>query len=78
MKKSRLNAVIILTCSLALGEGVRAQDVSKIAANVPYEFVAGAATLPAGTCVVGVVSAGAPLGLGSPEERSSHFGFPWN
>lgn len=64
MKKSYLNVALTLTCLLGLGAGVRAQDVSKIVANVPFEFVAGGATLPAGTYAVGGgVSPEAPLGL---------------
>jgi hypothetical protein len=64
MKKSYLNVVLTLTCLLGWAEGVRAQDVSKIVANVPFEFVAGGATLPAGTYAVGGgVSPEAPLGL---------------
>jgi hypothetical protein len=48
MKRSYLT-VLTLTCLLASTEGVRAQAVSRIVANVPFESAAGGATLPAGT-----------------------------
>jgi hypothetical protein len=64
MNKTYLNVALTLTCLLGFGAGVRAQDVSKIVTNVPFEFVAGGATLPAGTYAVGGgVSPEAPLGL---------------
>ena len=49
MKKSYLAAVLTLTCMLGLGITARAQDVDKVAVKVPFEFVAGGQTLPAGT-----------------------------
>ena len=64
MKKSYLNLALSLTCLLGLGEGARAQDASKIVTNVPFEFVAGNATFPAGIYTVGGgLSPEAPLGL---------------
>ena len=49
MKKSLLTVVLTLTCLLGLGISARAQDVDKVAVKVPFEFVAGGQTLPAGT-----------------------------
>jgi hypothetical protein len=49
MKKSHLAVVLTLTCLLGLGISARAQDVDKVAVKVPFEFVAGGQTLPAGT-----------------------------
>ena len=56
MKKSSLSVVLTLTCLLGLGVGARAQDVNKIVSNVPFEFVAGGVTLPAGTYTLGGLS----------------------
>lgn len=56
MKKSYLTAVLTLTCLLGLGVSARAQDTEGVRVNVPFEFVAGGATLPAGTYTVGRLS----------------------
>jgi hypothetical protein len=56
MKKSYFIAVLALTCLLGLGGSSRAQDPSRIVVHVPFDFVAGGATLPAGTYSVGRVS----------------------
>lgn len=69
MKKSYLTAVLTLTCLLGSGITARAQDTEGVRVNVPFEFVAGGATLPAGTYTVGRLSVGsspeiAILGLG--------------
>jgi hypothetical protein len=49
MKKSYLSVVLTLTCLFGLGISARAQDAGKIAVNVPFDYVAGGETLPAGT-----------------------------
>jgi len=49
MKKSFSAVVLTLTCLLGLGLSARAQDVDKVVVSVPFEFVAGGQTLPAGT-----------------------------
>ena len=56
MKKSYLSIALTLSCMLGLGISARAQDVDKLAVNVPFEFVAGGETLPAGTYSVSRVS----------------------
>src|SRR5712692_3852791 len=56
MKKSYSAVVLTLTCLLGLGISARAQGVDKVAVNVPFEFVAGGQTLPAGTYTVSRVS----------------------
>ncbi len=56
MKKSYFAIVLTLTCLLGLGISARAQDVDKVAVNVPFEFVAGGVTLPAGKYSVSHVS----------------------
>jgi hypothetical protein len=48
MKKSYLIAVLMLTCLLGVGVSARAQDADGVAVSVPFEFVAGDVTLPAG------------------------------
>jgi hypothetical protein len=56
MKKSHSAVLLTLTCLLGLGISARAQDADKVAVNVPFEFVAGGQTLPAGTYSVSRVS----------------------
>jgi hypothetical protein len=56
MKRSFLTVVLTLTCLLGLGISARAQDIDKVAANVPFDFVAGGQTLPAGTYSVSRIS----------------------
>ena len=48
MKKSYLIAVCMLTCLLGIGVSARAQSADAVIVSVPFEFVAGGATLPAG------------------------------
>ena len=48
MNKSYLAAVLIVTCILGLGISARAQDADGVTVTVPFEFVAGSVTLPAG------------------------------
>jgi hypothetical protein len=56
MKVSYFTAVLTLTWLLGLGISARAQDTEGVRVNVPFEFVAGGTTLPAGTYTVGRVS----------------------
>jgi hypothetical protein len=63
MKKSQLAAVLTLTSLLGLGTSARAQELNKVAVKVPFEFVAGGQTLPAGTYSVDRVSSGDPQSL---------------
>src|SRR5579863_6621903 len=48
MKKSCLMAVLMLMCLLGVGVSARAQDADAVVVSVPFAFVAGGATLPAG------------------------------
>jgi hypothetical protein len=64
MKKSYLTAVLMLTCLLGLGVSARAQDADAVVASVPFEFVAGGATLPAGEYTVSRVNPGVNQELG--------------
>jgi hypothetical protein len=63
MKKSYLTAVLTLTCLLGLGISARAQDAEGVRVTIPFEFVAGGATLPAGTYTVGRLSLEAFSGI---------------
>ena len=63
MNKSYLTAVLTLTCLLGLGISARAQDTEGIRMKVPFEFVAGGTTLPAGTYTVGRLSVDAYSGI---------------
>ena len=58
MKKSYLTAVLMLTCILGVGVSARAQDADAVVVKVPFEFVAGGVTLPAGEYRVSRVSPG--------------------
>jgi len=48
MNKSYFAVVLILMCLLGVGVSARAQDADAVVVSVPFEFVAGSATLPAG------------------------------
>jgi len=63
MKKSYFIAVLTLTCLLGLGISAHAQDTEGVRVKVPFEFVAGSATLPAGTYTLGRLSVDAYSGL---------------
>jgi hypothetical protein len=63
MKKSYLAAVLTLTCLLGLGISARAQDTEGVRVKVPFEFVAGGKTLPAGTYTIGRQSLEAYSGI---------------
>jgi hypothetical protein len=63
MKKSYLTAVLTLTCLLGVGISAHAQDTEGVRVKVPFEFVAGGTTLPAGTYTVGRLSADASSGI---------------
>jgi hypothetical protein len=76
MKESYLTAVLTLTCLLGLGISARAQDVDKVAVKVPFEFVAGGQTLPAGTYNVTRVSDQAFPGLVIRSSDNSAFLLP--
>jgi hypothetical protein len=48
MKKSYLTVALMSMCLLGVGVSARAQDANAVVVSVPFEFVAGGATLPAG------------------------------
>jgi len=48
MKILHVTALLVFTCLVGLSVGARAQDVDGGVVTVPFDFVAGGATLPAG------------------------------
>ena len=58
MKKSLFTVVLTMTCLLGFGISAHAQDANGVVVKVPFEFVAGGKTLPAGTYSVGRLSPG--------------------
>ena len=56
MRKHHLSVVLALFSLAGLGLGAQAQASDAVVANVPFEFVAGGVTLPAGTYSVSRVS----------------------
>ena len=76
MKTSYFTAVLTLTCLLGLGLGARAQDTEGVRVNVPFEFVAGGTTLPAGTYTVGRLSLDGHSGIAISSYRHGAFVLP--
>ena len=62
MNRFYVVAVLTLTCLLGVGVEAHAQD-AEISVTVPFEFVAGGQTLPAGQYIVGRTSADAHSGI---------------
>ncbi len=56
--KTYFAVALTMTCLLGLGISARAQDANGVVVKVPFEFVAGGKTLPAGTYSVGRLSPG--------------------
>jgi hypothetical protein len=63
MNKSYLAAVLMLMSVLGVGASAHAQDADAVVVSVPFEFVAGGATLPAGEYRVSRIKPGASLEL---------------
>jgi hypothetical protein len=76
MKKSYFAAVLTLTCLLGIGISANAQDTEGVSVKVPFEFVAGGATLPAGTYTVGRISADASSGIAIRNYGHGAFALP--
>lgn len=71
MKKYRASILLTLICCIGLAEGARAMEKREVTVTVPYEFVAGGKTLPAGTYTVSRVSfEQGELSISSYENRS--------
>jgi hypothetical protein len=76
MKTSYFTAVLTLTCLLGSGISARAQDTYGVRVNVPFEFVAGGTTLPAGTYTVGRRSLDGFSGIAISSYRHGAFVLP--
>jgi hypothetical protein len=63
MKKSYLTIALTLTVLLGAGINALAQDSDRVVSKVPFEFVVGTKTLPAGTYTVRRASAGGSSAL---------------
>ena len=58
MNRLHVTALLVLPCLLGLSVGAHAQDVDGVLVTVPFDFVAGGATLPAGEYRINRVSSG--------------------
>ena len=58
MKTLHVIALLVFTCLLGLSVGAHAQDVDGVIVTVPFDFVAGGATLPAGQYRINRVNSG--------------------
>jgi hypothetical protein len=76
MKKSYFAAVLTLICLLGVGISAHAQDTEGVSVKVPFEFVAGGATLPAGTYTVGRISIDASSGIAIRTNGHGAFALP--
>lgn len=76
MKTSYLTVVLTLACLLGFGLSAGAQDEGNVAVNVPFEFVAGGNTLPAGTYSISRVSPEAHRALVIRSSDNSAFLLP--
>jgi len=63
MNKLYVTALLTLTCLCGLVAKARAQDSEGVVVKVPFEFVAGEKTMPAGTYSVGRISSDPHSGL---------------
>ena len=63
MNKLYVAALLTLTCLCGLVAKARAQDAEGVVVKVPFEFVAGVKTMPAGTYSVGRISSDPHSGL---------------
>jgi len=63
MKKSYLTIALTLTVLFGAGINALAQDSDRVVVKVPFEFVAGTKTLPAGTYTIGRFSPGVSSAL---------------
>jgi hypothetical protein len=75
MKKSYLNVALTLTVLLGAGINALAQDPDRVVAKVPFEFVVGTKTLPAGTYSIAHFSP-ANSGLLIQSDRNGEFVLP--
>lgn len=72
MKQRLASALLIITGLFGLAAGAKAETHREVIVNIPYEFVAGGRTLPAGTYTVSRLSDDrlGSLRIASYEQRS--------
>jgi hypothetical protein len=63
MNKLYVTALLTLTCLCGSVVKARAQDPEGVVVKIPFEFVAGDRTMPAGTYIVGRISSDSHAGL---------------
>ena len=73
MKQQLASFLLIILSLFGLATGAKAETHPEVIVKIPYEFVAGGRTLPAGTYTVSRLSDGrlAGLSIASYEQRSS-------
>jgi hypothetical protein len=76
MKKSHLALILALTCMFGVSVSAHAEDINRIKVTVPFDFVAGGQTLPAGTYSVSRVSDQSFSALAIRNDDSSVFVLP--
>ena len=78
MKKRYASILLTLICVLGLGVAAKAQYRGEVVVTLPFDFVAGGKTLPAGTYRVSRISEDKSVGLvfSSYENRSNVFVHP--
>jgi hypothetical protein len=76
MKTYYVTAILTLACLLGLGICSSAQDTDGVRVNVPFEFIAGGATLPAGTYSVSRLSVDAYSGVEISKHGNGAFVLP--
>src|ERR1700733_5153531 len=76
MKTLYVTAVLTLTCLFGLGVSASAQDTDGVRVSVPFEFIAGGTTLPAGMYSVGRLSVDAYSGIEISKHGNGAFVLP--
>lgn len=76
MKRLCVVALAVVACLGSLGSTARAQDQDAIVVTVPFEFVAGARTLPAGVYRIARLSLDAHTGIAITSQDKSALVLP--
>ena len=76
MKQSHLALILALTCLFGVSVSAHAEDINKVTVTVPFDFVAGGQTLPAGKYSVSRVSDQSYSALAIHNDENSVFLLP--
>jgi hypothetical protein len=76
MKKTYVLAVMAMMCLFGMGKTAVAQDPEALVVNVPFDFVAAARSMPAGTYRVSRIALDAHSGLKISGQENSAFVLP--